>query len=229
MLPEDIRQPLVQHPERASLLEVVLDLGRRPEARFLGQAGGQYLREAEVRAGAACCKAEAGAVMAMGRLRLARLLLGSGAWPAASLQPAGPSPHRNSLPHFTLKQPPLARLLPLNPTQITKEDLALAVQALGDFGGDNRAGVEGTLHRISGGRVQGLGQAARRCVRPWGTLPSEHTAHGRCCVRGGGGFGCCSCGRPLRLPPMPQPSATARATWWGLRAAWAARSPATLT
>lgn len=47
-LPADIRDPLVSHPQRASLLEVVLDLGRRPEARFLGQAGGQFLREAEV-------------------------------------------------------------------------------------------------------------------------------------------------------------------------------------
>jgi hypothetical protein len=48
VLPADIREPLVQHPQRASLLEVVLDLGRRPEARFLGQAGGQFLRDAEV-------------------------------------------------------------------------------------------------------------------------------------------------------------------------------------
>ena len=38
----------MSHPQRASLLEVVLDLGRRPEARFLGQSGGQFLREAEV-------------------------------------------------------------------------------------------------------------------------------------------------------------------------------------
>ena len=48
VLPNDIREPLVSHPQRASLLEVVLDLGRRPEARFLGQSGGQFLREAEV-------------------------------------------------------------------------------------------------------------------------------------------------------------------------------------
>jgi hypothetical protein len=91
-LPEDIREPLVQHQNRASLLEVqqaaflvspqvvllhargrllvgshelflclnlirvesgnhsqvVLDLGRRPEARFLGVGGGEYLRDAEV-------------------------------------------------------------------------------------------------------------------------------------------------------------------------------------
>ena len=79
VLPEDIRSPLASHPQRAELLEVVLDLGRRPEARFLGSRGGEYLRE----------------------------------------------------------------------SPITKEDLDHADSALGQFGGDNRAGVEGTLHRIS--------------------------------------------------------------------------------
>lgn len=29
-------------------MQVVLDLGRRPEARFLGVGGGEYLRDAEV-------------------------------------------------------------------------------------------------------------------------------------------------------------------------------------
>lgn len=42
---------------------------------------------------------------------------------------------------------------PQHPThpnpQITRDDLAAAVAALGEFGGDNRAGVAGTLHRIS--------------------------------------------------------------------------------
>ena len=33
--------------------------------------------------------------------------------------------------------------------QITWEDLAAAEAAVGEFGGDNRAGVQGTLHRIS--------------------------------------------------------------------------------
>lgn len=80
VLPENIRRQVACHPQRSELLEVVLDLGRRPEARFLGgKNGGEYLRE-EV---------------------------------------------------------------------ITHEDLEHAASALGDFGGDNRAGVEGTLHRIS--------------------------------------------------------------------------------
>jgi stage III sporulation protein SpoIIIAA len=83
VLPADIRNKLLKHGRRAELLEVVLDLGRRPEARFLdlgnGQGGGEYLRDEEV----------------------------------------------------------------------TREDLIAAQEAVGDFGGDNRAGVEGTLHRIS--------------------------------------------------------------------------------
>ena len=57
MLPPDIRDPLVNHARRSSLLEVVLDLGRRPEARFLGAAGGEFLRAAEVRK---ACSAAAG-------------------------------------------------------------------------------------------------------------------------------------------------------------------------
>ena len=33
--------------------------------------------------------------------------------------------------------------------QITWDDLKAAESAVGDFGSDNRAGVQGTLHRIS--------------------------------------------------------------------------------
>jgi len=99
VLPEDIRDLVASHPQRAVLLEVVLDLGRRPEARFLGGRGGEYLREAP----------------------------------------------------------------------ITKEDLEHAESALGQFGGDNRAGVEGTLHRISAirsrsGKVVGLTCRVGRAV-----------------------------------------------------------------
>ncbi|KAG1658883.1 hypothetical protein FOA52_000671 [Chlamydomonas sp. UWO 241] len=78
-LPEDIRSPLIHHPSRNELLEVVLDLGRRPEARFLGKPGGDFLREAPVMA----------------------------------------------------------------------DDLIAAEAAVGLFGHDNRAGITGTLHRIS--------------------------------------------------------------------------------
>ncbi|KAL3132664.1 Uncharacterized protein ABBQ32_009180 [Trebouxia sp. C0010 RCD-2024] len=79
VLPVNLRGSLMSHSKRAALLEVVLDLGRKPEARFAGAVGGEYLRDEE----------------------------------------------------------------------ITWEDLAAAEQAVGTFGGDNRAGVQGTLHRIS--------------------------------------------------------------------------------
>ena len=99
VLPEDIREQLAQHPKRAQLLEVVMDLGRSPEARFLGQAGGDVLR-------------------------------------------ADP---------------------------VSRSDLAAAEAALGEFGGDNRAGLEGTLHRVSAirnrrGRVVGLTCRVGRAV-----------------------------------------------------------------
>ena len=34
VLPKFIREPLEKHPNRESLIEIVLDIGRRPEARF---------------------------------------------------------------------------------------------------------------------------------------------------------------------------------------------------
>lgn len=79
ILPRDLCQILEHEPRRAQLLEVILDLGRLPEARFLGESGGQYLRNREV----------------------------------------------------------------------SMRELEEAQKAVGEFGGDNRAGIEGTLHRIS--------------------------------------------------------------------------------
>ena len=49
-LPKRIREPLMRHPMRTSLLEVVLDLGRRPEARFLGVQGGEFVCDSEITA-----------------------------------------------------------------------------------------------------------------------------------------------------------------------------------
>lgn len=43
ILPQDIQQRLEQQPQKDNLVEVVLDLGRRPEARFPNQA--EYLSE----------------------------------------------------------------------------------------------------------------------------------------------------------------------------------------
>lgn len=77
ILPEPIQQRLSQHPQKNVLVEVVLDLGRRPEARFPGKA--EYLSEEPV----------------------------------------------------------------------TLVDLNECISRVGDFGGDNRAGIERTLHRIS--------------------------------------------------------------------------------
>ncbi len=77
ILPLDIRQVLEQHSSRDNLIEVVMDLGRRPEARFPEQA--EYLSE----------------------------------------------------------------------TPVSQEQLNYCIQRVGHFGGDNRAGIEQTLHRIS--------------------------------------------------------------------------------
>eukprot|EP00850_Spirogloea_muscicola_P011102 SM000067S20379 [mRNA] locus=s67:509389:522459:- [translate_table: standard] len=55
-LPEVLRSKLREHPRRSELLEVVLDLGRRPEARFLGDGGGEYLSQHEHIVGLLSCR-----------------------------------------------------------------------------------------------------------------------------------------------------------------------------
>ena len=77
ILPEFIRFPLSNHPKRKYLIEVVMDLGRRPEARF--PSGPEYLAAKNVD------------------------------W----------------------------------------YDLDYCIKQLGNFSGDNRSGIEYTLHRIS--------------------------------------------------------------------------------
>ena len=79
VLPPDVRRHLETSSRRGALLEIVLDLGRRPEARFLEVPGGEELRD----------------------------------------------------------------------TEVTYEELEAAEAQLGSFGADNRAGLTGTLHRIS--------------------------------------------------------------------------------
>ncbi|MFE1744472.1 R3H domain-containing nucleic acid-binding protein [Coleofasciculus sp. H7-2] len=101
VLPNEIRQPLEQHPERDKLVEVVLDLGRLPEARFAKQA--EYLSE----------------------------------------------------------------------TPVSREQLNYCIDRVGHFGGDNRAGLERTLHRISAirnrsGEIIGLTLRVGRAV--FGTI-----------------------------------------------------------
>ena len=99
MLPDDVRAALINHEHREHLLEVVLDLGRCPEARFAPGIPSQCLRKAP----------------------------------------------------------------------ITQEDLNAAEASVGEFGGDNRAGIEGTLHRIScirnrRGKIVGLTCRVGRAV-----------------------------------------------------------------
>ncbi|MGA7933422.1 MAG: single-stranded DNA-binding protein, partial [Kovacikia sp.] len=101
ILPAPIQHQLAQHPEKDGLVEVVLDLGRRPEARFPGQA--EYLSEVPV----------------------------------------------------------------------SQSDLNECIARVGDFGGDNRAGIERTLHRISAirnrrGEVIGLTCRVGRAI--YGTI-----------------------------------------------------------
>ncbi|MGF1568843.1 MAG: R3H domain-containing nucleic acid-binding protein [Nodosilinea sp.] len=101
ILPPSIRAVLADHPQRQSLIEVVLDLGRLPEARFFDQV--EYLSD--------------------------------------------------------------------NP--VTHADLEHCTKRVGSFGGDNRAGIEKTLHRISAirnrsGMVIGLTCRVGRAV--FGTI-----------------------------------------------------------
>jgi stage III sporulation protein SpoIIIAA len=77
ILPDYLSQAINDHPQKDNLIEVVMDLGRPPEARFPG--GGEYLSE----------------------------------------------------------------------TVITQDDLQYSIERVGIFSGDNRAGIERTLHRIS--------------------------------------------------------------------------------
>lgn len=101
IVPDYIRQPLEQHPQRNNLIEIVMDLGRLPEARFPSNA--EHLSQ----------------------------------------------------------------------TPISKADLKYCIERVGDFGGDNRAGIEKTLHRISAlrnrsGEIIGLTLRVGRAV--FGTI-----------------------------------------------------------
>ncbi len=101
VLPESIRTTLERHPKLSVLVEVVMDLGRYPEARF--PDGAEYLSE----------------------------------------------------------------------ITITRADLQACVDRIGSFSGDNRAGIERTLHRISclrnrTGEIVGLTCRVGRAV--YGTI-----------------------------------------------------------
>ena len=100
-LPPSIAQPLMEREDKSELLEVVMDLGRQPEARYPG-------------------------------LEVA-----------------------------------------LSDREITTEEIEYVVSRIGAFSGDNRAGIERTLHRISAirnreGRIVGLTLRVGRAV--FGTI-----------------------------------------------------------
>ncbi len=101
IMPSPVREALLEQPDLPDLFEVVLDLGRPPEARFAG------------------------------------------------------------------------RVADLSEEPVTTEQLETVVRQIGEFGKDNRAGIERTLHRISAirnrqGRVIGLTCRVGRAV--YGTI-----------------------------------------------------------
>jgi stage III sporulation protein SpoIIIAA len=101
ILPEDLQKQVQEHPQRDNLIEIVMDLGRLPEARFPGIA--EYLSD----------------------------------------------------------------------RPITLENLQHCIDRVGHFSGDNRAGIEKTLHRISAirnrqGEIIGLTCRVGRAV--YGTI-----------------------------------------------------------
>jgi len=115
MLPDGVRLALASPASREDLLEIVLDLGRSPQARYSG------------------------------------------------------------------------RTVQLEARLIERADLASVVQRLGPFGGDNRAGIERTLHRISAirnrvGEVVGLTcRVAGPCSAPWRWSVTCSIPASRCC------------------------------------------------
>ncbi|MCC6444016.1 MAG: hypothetical protein IT210_11250 [Armatimonadetes bacterium] len=101
VLPPDIRQELEKQPDRDDLYEIVLDLGREPEARYSD------------------------------------------------------------------------RVLYMEERMVTPEDIRYVTERVGEFGDDNRAGIERTLHRISAirnrrGKIVGLTCRIGRAV--YGTI-----------------------------------------------------------
>src|SRR5262249_17888756 len=72
----------------------------------------------------------------------------------------------------------------LDDSPVTAEDLAYVVERVGQFGEDNRAGIERTLHRISAlrnrrGEVVGLTCRVGRAVRGTGALIRDGVEEGR--------------------------------------------------
>lgn len=87
-----------------------------------------------------------------------------------------------------LGRPPLARFprgdVKLTQDSVTEADLQYAVDACGDFGGDNRAGIDTTLHRIScirnrAGKVVGLTCRAGRAIQGSAAMVADLATAGK--------------------------------------------------
>lgn len=87
-----------------------------------------------------------------------------------------------------LGRPPLARFpigdVKLSDAPVTDADLRFAVEACGDFGGDNRAGIDSTLHRISAirnraGKVVGLTCRVGRAIQGSAAMVADLATAGR--------------------------------------------------
>src|SRR5262245_53328632 len=78
-----------------------------------------------------------------------------GVMPPAIRQAIESGPYGEALVEIVLDlgRPPEARFadsgVELTAVPVTRQDLAYVVERVGDFGKDNRAGIERTLHRIS--------------------------------------------------------------------------------
>ena len=109
---------------------------------------------------------------------------------------------------------PLARLpgpvgdVPLSSLPVTREDLDAACASVGDFGDDNRAGIDRTLHRVSAlrnrdGRVVGLTCRVGRAVRGSADAAADLVAGGTSVS--GSSSGPSSRGRPLSVLLLGRP------------------------
>jgi len=87
-----------------------------------------------------------------------------------------------------LGRPPFARFpggdIKLTQDSVTEADLQYAVDACGDFGGDNRAGIDKTLHRIScirnrAGKVVGLTCRAGRAIEGSAAMVADLATAGK--------------------------------------------------
>ncbi|KAF8054898.1 ycf45 [Scenedesmus sp. PABB004] len=86
-----------------------------------------------------------------------------------------------------LGRPPLARFPgadePLSDAPVAQADLDYAVEQVGEFGGDNRAGIDATLHRISclrnrSGRIVGLTCRVGRAIHGSAALVADLVGSG---------------------------------------------------